>query len=98
MMHNLEKWIWLPKETYPNNQTTVYSPYDKHTAGNFTVAEFKKEYCFGKKIRTAKLRFSGDTEYQLFCNGEILATGPVSVGGDFLVNDKPRTNFYSSEV
>ena len=98
MMHNLEKWIWLPKETYPNNQTTVYSPYDKHTAGNFTVAEFKKEYCFGKKIRTAKLRFSGDTEYQLFCNGEILATGPVSVGGDFLGNDKPRTNFYSSEV
>lgn len=97
-MHNLEKWIWLPKEKYPNNQTTVYSPYDKHTEGNFTVAEFKREYHFDKVIRSAKLRFSGDTEYQLFCNGEILATGPVTVGGDFLENDKPRANFYSSEV
>ena len=98
MMQYLEKWIWLPKDRYPNHQTTVYSYYDKHTEGNFTVAEFKKEYHFDKVIRSAKLRFSGDTEYQLFCNGSILATGPVSVGGDFLGNEKPRTNYYASEI
>ena len=97
-MHSLEKWIWLPKDQYPNNQTTVYSPYDEHTAGNYTVAEFEKEYDFGKVIRSAKLRFSGDTEFQLFCNGEVLATGPIAVGGDFLENDRPRDNFYASEV
>ena len=97
-MRNIEKWIWLPAVQYPNNQTTVYSPYDKHADGNYTVADFKREYKFDKIIRSAKLRFSGDTEYQLFCNGEILATGPVSVGGDFLGNDKPRANFYASEI
>ena len=97
-MNALEKWIWLPKEQYPDHQTTIYSPYDEHTAGNYTVAEFTKEYQFKKKVRSAKLRFSGDTEFQLYCNGEILATGPIAVGGDFLENDKPRDNFYASEV
>lgn len=97
-MHALEKWIWLPHEQYPNNQTTVYSPYDKHTEGNYTVAEFKRNYKFEKEIASVKLRFSGDTELQLFCNGEILATGPVPVGGDFLGNDRPRSNFYAAEM
>lgn len=97
-MHELEKWIWLPKAQYPNNQTTIYSPYDKHTEGNYTVAEFQREYKFEKEIASVQLRFSGDTEFQLFCNGEILATGPVSVGGDFLGNDRPRANFYAAEM
>lgn len=98
MMHNLEKWIWLPKEQYPNNQTTNYSAFQNQDEGNYTVAEFKRIYQFDKKITSVKLRFSGDTEYQLFCNGKILATGPAPVGGDFIGNDKPRANYYSQEV
>lgn len=97
-VRELEKWIWLPAEQYPDSQTTIYHPFDEHTSGNYTVAEFIKDYKFEKKICSAKLRFSGDTEFQLFCNGEFLTAGPVSVGGDFLGNEKPRPNFYASEL
>lgn len=92
-----ENWIWLPTDKYPDRQTCCYSDLESDKSGLFTVAEFKKDYSFEKKIKSAKLRFSADTALQLYVNGEICATGPVSPGGDFLSNDKPRSNFYSSE-
>ncbi len=93
-----EKWIWLPEDKYPDRQTCCYSDLDGDKSGLFTVAEFKKDYNFGKRVTKARLRFSADTALQLFVNGRILATGPVSPGGDFLNNDRARSNFYSSET
>ncbi len=94
-----ENWIWLPKAQYPDRQKTIYVGLDADTPeGNYTVAEFLKTYTFEKKVVSADIRFSADTAVQLFCNGEIVATGPASVGGDFLDNERPRDNFYSFEV
>ena len=97
-MNHSEQWIWLPSRLYPQNQaTTCYTP-QPEAAGHYTVAEFLKSYSFGQEVTSARLRFSGDTVFQLFLNGEILATGPAAVGGDFIGNETPRDNFYAFET
>ena len=96
-MKHKEQWIWLPKDKYAENQSTVFSGFHDKESANYTVAEFLKEYSFSQKVVCAKLRFSGDTAFQLYCNNAIVATGPVCVGGDFIGNEKRRENFYSSE-
>ena len=90
-------WIWLPEKNYPENQETVCSYFVDKDDVNYTVAEFKKEYKFEKTVKSAKLSFSGDTAFQLYLNDEIIATGPASVGGDFIENDKPQDKYYYSE-
>ena len=59
---------------------------DGHRAAGASVccAAFSREYRFDKEIRQVHLRFSGDTAFALFCNGDHLANGPVLPGGDFL--------------
>lgn len=93
-----EQWIWLPKKLYPDNQTTIYSRFLDQSVETYTVAEFKRSYTFDRKVISARIRFSGDTAVQLFCNDKIVATGPACVGGDFIDNDTPRDNFYSFET
>ncbi|MBR3802855.1 MAG: hypothetical protein IKK37_05340 [Clostridia bacterium] len=93
-----EKWIWLPEGKYPDRQCCCYSDLGDDNSGIFTVAEFKREYAYGKRIASAKLRFSADTAFQLYINGEFYATGPASVGGDFLGNEKPRNYYYAYET
>lgn len=93
-----EKWIWLPDDLYPNKQKTHYSAFYDDRDDFYTVAEFKRNYTFEKRIASAKLRFSGDTQFWLYCNGKSIATGPVLVGGDFMNNDVSRSNFYASEI
>jgi len=94
-----EKWIWLDEKKYPQYQTTIYSGcLSNKEDGNYTVAEFVKEYLYDSEITEAQLCFSGDTEFQLFLNGEFLATGPFCVGGDFLFNENIRSKHYSSEI
>ncbi len=93
-----EKWIWLPKDKYPQSQTTIYSGFNDKRNGNYTVAEFQKTYRFDKEIASVELRFSGDTSFQLFCNDTLTATGPASVGGDYAFNDNPRSCFYSTQT
>ncbi len=98
-LQHSEQWIWLPKAQYPDRQETIYVGLDADTPdGNYTVAEFSKIYTFDRRVKSAEIRFSGDTAVQLFLNGKLLATGPASVGGDFLDNDTPRDNFYAFEV
>ncbi|MBR3691860.1 MAG: hypothetical protein IKL89_04070 [Clostridia bacterium] len=94
-MNHTEQWIWLPESLYKNEQTTVYSGFNRGEADNYTVAEFQKTYVFPQKVIRAELRFCGDTAFQLFCNGGIVATGPACVGGDFLGNETVRDNFYA---
>ena len=79
-----ERWIWLPIDIYPNSQTTGLSCGGDPVKYNYTVAEFKRTYTFEKKIKKATLRFSADTAFHLYCNNELVATGPVVTGGDFL--------------
>jgi hypothetical protein len=93
-----EKWIWLPEKLYPNDQATRFDALSGGSDESFVVAEFKKEYVFERPIACVKVRFSGDTEVQLFCNGDILATGPCAVGGDFLGNGKAREWYYIGEA
>lgn len=90
-------WIWLPRDIYSDCQTTCYDAFGGDT-GSYAVAEFSRRYEFSKKIVSVKIRFSGDTEFQLFCNDTIIATGPAVVGGDFLGNGKPREWYYATET
>ena len=93
-----ENWIWLPEKFYPENQTTCFDALSGKGTETYTVAEFNKQYNFDKEIASVRVRFSADTEVQLFCNGNIIATGPVAVGGDFLGNGQARQWYYSSEL
>lgn len=97
-MRFAEKWIWLPEEKYPNNQETIYSGFNDCANGNYTVAEFKRDYCFEKQIKRTVLRFSGDTSFVLFCNGQFITAGPVLPGGDYGGNDVQRPNYYSAKT
>lgn len=93
-----EKWIWLSSEEYPHAQHTNVSAMTGKDECNYCVAEFRKEYSYSKKVREIFLRFSGDTAFELYLNGSVIATGPVPVGGDFLGNNFPRGQHYASEI
>ena len=97
-MEPLEKWIWLDEQRYPDAQSTVYSGFSDKAEAGYAVAEFHRRYDFDKPVARAHLRFSGDTEFALFLNGRLLATGPAPVGGDFLYNNVPRPQHYASEL
>lgn len=97
-MEFFEKWIWLDKEKYPDSQTTVFSGLNSKENGNYTVAEFFKEYRFEQKVLEAKIRFSGDTEVHAFLNDKLIATGPAPAGGDFLSNERARPSHYATAV
>lgn len=100
-MRPVEKWIWLPRAAYPKAQTTRYSwQAPENPEKEYAVAAFSREYCFDKAIERIQLRFSGDTAFALFCNGEHLANGPVLPGGDFLslYSDDPLPQHYATEM
>lgn len=95
----IEQWIWLPDDTYPDRQTTLHTTMygDAKTAGNYTVVRFEKSYRFAKPISSVHIRTSGDTFFRLYINGQYKITGPASVGGDFLSNDRVRPQHYAAE-
>ncbi len=97
-MQFVEKWIWLPADKYPKFQLTDYSAFENNHEESYCVAEFQKKYAFDQKVVRAHLRFCGDTEFRLCLNDKLLATGPVTVEGDFLGNNRPRNNFYATEL
>ena len=88
-------WIWLPKDIYPQHQTTRFDALSGGNTDTFVVAEFKKIYSFNKKAASVSIRFSADTEAVLFCNDTLIATGPSAVGGDFMGNGKAREWYYA---
>ena len=85
-MEPIEKWIWLPKEQYPTHQNTRQNISDK--ADTYAICQIKKTFSAGKPIRKMDVRFSADTTFVLYLNGAHLATGPSSIGGDFLFNER----------
>ena len=93
-----DNWIWLPSDKYPAAQRTRFDSLSGEDASTYTVAEFKRSYAFKKNISSVSVRFSADTELQLFCNGEVIATGPSVVGGDFLGNGKAREWYYADTL
>lgn len=100
-MRPAEQWIWLPEQLYPHRQTTRYSILDRtHPNGNYTVAAFGRTYRFDKPIASVQLRFSGDTAFALFLNGQHLANGPILPGGDFLeeYSSVPLPQHYAAEL
>ena len=83
------KWIWLDTKTYSEFQESpavIGLEYD--TADfKYCVAEFSAEYQYDKEISKVKLRVSGDAQFRLWMNGEIVGIGPASSGGDFLTEE-----------
>lgn len=96
-MKHTEQWIWLPSDKYGNKPHNILSGFENADNSDFIVAEFMKVFEFSQDVISAKLRFSGDCTFQLFCNNTIVATGPACVGGDFIGNEIPRHNFYAFE-
>ncbi len=89
-------FIWLPSKEYPKNQNTFFNPLDeKKGEGNYTVCSVSKKYVFDCTVTRLDITFSADTACLIKCNGEILARGPAYSGGDFLNNDKARSDYYS---
>lgn len=97
-MNMTENWIWLPEDKYPESQVTRYSCFDHTKLNNFAVADFKKIYEFDKKIKNVQIRFCGDTEYHLYCNGKLISVGPVCQSGEFIENEVPLETYYSSAM
>ncbi len=95
MNTDLTRWIWLDPSLYPNLQTTKYNGFQPGIV-NYAVAEFTKTYTFDQKVVSAQLRFSGDTEFRLTCNNQLVATGPFTIGGDFMCNDEVRPAHYAT--
>lgn len=95
-LQHSENWIWLPRGRYPDCQQTLPSAL-LWRLQNYTVAEFRRDYTFEKKVVSAQLRFSADTAFSLYCSDALIATGPPAVGGDFIGNDTPREPFYAFE-
>ena len=96
----LEQWIWLPADKYPDNQTTTLTCMhgDQKKDGHYTAAAFRRTYAFDKPIESVHIRTSGDTFFRLYANKSRIITGPASVGGDFLSNDRVRPQYYATEV
>ncbi len=97
----LEQWIWLPTDQYPERQTTTHSCMsreDQAKDGHYTVVSCTKSYAFDRPIAEVQLRTSADTFFRLYLNDERIVTGPASVGGDFLSNDRVRPQHYATEV
>lgn len=101
-MRPVEQWIWLPEALYPDNQTTAFSQrvQNAEAKGNYTVTAFSREYRFLKAIKSAALRFSGDTAFALQCNQTHIASGPALAGGDFLerYSNDPLPQHYATEL
>ena len=95
-MEPIEKWIWLPHEQYPTHQTTCQNISD--AADTYAVCQIKKTFSAGKAIREMHVRFSADTAFVLYLNGAHLATGPSSIGGDFLFNERVYPQQYATEL
>lgn len=96
----LEQWIWLPDDAYPDRQTTVSSTMsgeDRSAHGHYTVVRCEQLYSLGKAICSIHIRTSGDTFFRLSVNDEYCITGPASVGGDFLRNERVRPQHYATE-
>lgn len=94
-MAHTEKWIWLPADRWLDRQSCAFS---SGKSAAFAVADFACEYAFGCDVAEAQLRVSGDTEFRLYLNGEILCTGPANVDGDILFGGESRSKHYATEL
>ena len=47
-----EQWIWLPRDTYPDNQNCAFAYEDDKSS--YTVATIKRDYNFNKSIEKVK--------------------------------------------
>lgn len=84
-MKNIEQWIWLSEEKYPQFQKTACTAFQKDKEKSvYGVAEFTKcIHSDGETIKSAKVRISGDTFFELYVNSVFIGNGPAAAGGDF---------------
>lgn len=94
-MKSSAKWIWLPAERYPENQTCELSFTRDTGSKSFCVAQFRRDYAFEKEISKVLLNTGGDTAFKLFLNGRHIENGPVCAGGDWI--DIGKLPFYYTQ-
>lgn len=95
----LEQWIWLPKEKYPEKQrSALWCSWGEAEQDGYMMVRFAKSCCFSKAIASLHIRCSADTFFRLEVGGVPVMTGPASVGGDFLQNDRVRPQHYATEI
>ncbi|MBE6570586.1 MAG: hypothetical protein E7658_10305 [Ruminococcaceae bacterium] len=94
----IEQWIWFPSDSYPEHIRTAQSVFQGKKDTDYTVVKIEKEFHLSKPIASVHIRTSGDTFFRLHVNGEHCATGPASVGGDFLSNERIRPQHYATEL
>lgn len=97
-MMQKDKWIWLDSRIYPKGQHGPYTGNWDAMCEDGTVVEFSRRIVTEKAIDRVDIRYSADALVQLWINEKFLGTGPVWVGGDFLANDRARTNRYATEL
>ena len=98
-------WIWLDEKIYPEYQknypNVTGTPPEKRAEYPYCVAQFKKDFAFGKKISRTVTEISADNFFHLFINGEFTGIGPAAAGGDFLCEcpaPKHYFNTYETEI
>ena len=88
-------FIWLPSDKYPLSQKTFYNALAWGDSKSYTVASLKKRYDLKEVPKKVILTSTADTAFLLSLNGNDIMRGPAYSGGDFLDNDKPRSDYYS---
>ncbi len=97
-MRELEQWIWLPENLYPQCQKTMVNRDDPNYKRNYVVAALKKEVQYDTAIESVEIRFSADTSVALYCNSKFIGRAPASSGGDFLIPQLPHSVYYATKL
>lgn len=96
-MKNAE-WIWLPDDKYPANTHSRITALrdDGLPYYHYTVARFKKEYRFEKKLSYVNFTVSAESFFILYDGEKQIAAGPPPRAGDFYRFYEPKEKLYAS--
>ena len=72
-----EKWIWLPKSFYHNNQITKFDALSDNSHETYVVAEFKKEEA---RLLPTDLDYNAIAGLRLEARDKLSDIRPVSIG------------------
>lgn len=76
-------FIWLPREKYPDLQTTYETIFCDQQGCKYTAALFRKEFILSAPVKKMTLKVSASVKYRLSLNGQLLGRGPIMQGGDY---------------
>lgn len=91
----LTKWVWLPRERWPQFQESPVSVFAADAA-SFTprVCRFLRRFVSDDDSLPASLVISADSRYRVYLNGGFVGEGPARPGGDYDNAQAPDWWFY----